>query len=56
MANIKIIGKCGEREISEYVMGYQCQVSEQIETTKKRILNKFKALGYDERLVEFEII
>ncbi len=56
MANIKIIGKCGEREISEYVMGYQYQVPEQIKTAKKCILNKFKALGYDERLVEFEII
>ena len=49
-----IIGRIGEKTITETIRNYQSNIPEQELTTKKIIRNKFAAQGYDPSEVVFE--
>ena len=48
-----IIGRIGEKEISETILNHQSNIPEQELTVKKSIRNKFAAQGYDPNEVVF---
>lgn len=49
-----IIGRIGDKTISETIQNYQANILEQELTSKKNIRNKFAAQGYNPDEVEFE--
>ena len=49
-----IIGRIGEKAISETIQNYQQGIPEQVKTAKKNICNKFAAQGYNPKDVTFE--
>lgn len=49
-----IIGRIGEKEISETISYYQSNIPEQELTVMKNIRNKFAAQGYNPNAVVFE--
>ena len=48
-----IIGRIGEKTISETIQNYQSNIPEQELTAKKNIRNKFAAQGYNPKDVVF---
>lgn len=48
-----IIGRVGEKTISETIQNYQAAIPEQELTTMKNIRNKFAAQGYNPNDVAF---
>ena len=49
-----IIGRIGEKVITETIRNYQSYIPEQELTAKKNIRNKFDAQGYDSNKVIFD--
>lgn len=49
-----IIGRIGEKVITEVICNYQSNIPEQELTAKKKIRKKFEALGYDANAVTFD--
>ena len=49
-----IVGRIGEKTISETIQNYQSSIPEQVLTTKKNIRNKFAALGFEPKVVIFD--
>lgn len=48
-----IVGRIGEKDISETIQNYQANIPEQELTAKKDIRNKFAAQGYNPKDVVF---
>lgn len=54
LCEVYLIGKIGERTITEHIKYYSPSIPEELETAKQNIKNKFKSMGYNPYDVEFE--
>lgn len=47
-------GRAGNQVIEEPIEQYQANISEQVRTARRNIINKFKSLGYTEKDIKFD--